>query len=1619
MFSGNYHWSTPLVSLPGRGGLDLNLSLHYNSLQWVRYGNTMYYDPDSYVTLPTGLTTGFNLGFPEIEPGYSYDGVYSYVVTLPSGYRVPMRRVIGGGSAKYEATDGLYMYLKMGGTAILYMPDGTQYSYGDYSYVSGSYRCSQVKDSNGNRINIAYGTYGISTITDTLGRVLTFSYDPTYGHLLQITQNWMGQPRVLAQFDYDLRTLSYNFGGLTVDAPANNSQVSVLTRVITSDRARHVFVYNGWGIVDDIFLYGALDNQRAALDYVFPVTTTALSDAPRFSERNDGIWGFTGQWNTNLGWVANSFQFDPNETWGKVRTPDGVVHVEQFSASGNTRGLSTGMETWTGTSNWAGGVRRKWTTTNWISDSTNKPLYPRVTETNIYDDADGNGTADNRRRAGVSYTTFTKTPAQSTMPYTVHLPFQSTEYAADASTVYRTSQTDYLDDNTYWTRWIIGLPTQQRLYNGGGTLQAQTGSGYDEATCLTHTSAVLQHDTANYGTSLYPRGNQTSTQRYSVANGTASSPTQTLATYYLTGNVATARDALNHETKFFYDDAFASYTDAGNNTETETTYNLATKSWAYPTQVQDPDNFSSSIKYWYDTGAPTRTTDPKGAAAISIYETTYGHLTKSKNLVNSSYTKYFYDTGQTWVQTWSTINDTTESAVLSLLDGVGRERQRVDEHPGSTGTLSSSYRIYDLMGRVVEWSNPTEISSNSWLPVGDDTAYVYSRQDYDWKHRPTITYNQDYNASTNPSSKRTISYEGCGCAGSAITTVTDEMQRTRKSYADFLGRAYKTEIMNGAATYSSTITTFNVRDQASQVQELANAGSVSQNSYLTYDGYGRLETSRKPIESQVNTYQYNADDTVWRMTDARGAITTYGYNARHLPTSISYSAGSSGATTTNGVTFEYNELGQRTIMDDGPGVVNYYYNQLGRMTSERRTFDLAGAPTTPFTITYDEYNLAGQIKKIKDPFNDEIVNSYDKVGRLLTVTGTAAFAGVTTYQNTLSYRAWGGIKNGRTYDGRMRMTAFGSTSYGYDLSSKLTSAQMNSGAPYHQAFSYDHAGRLTGVSTPEIDAPSQFIWTQSSPPNGLYPGFKVRPFVESISYDEFGNVTERNNKYWFDWQATGHQEQNFQTTYLNNRAHKDNVAGRVQNNQTETWTYDNAGEIVNDSRNSKQYDVAGRQVKTQSVSNANIYANSTYDGDGRPVKYEQKRADGSTEIRYRLYSTVLGKLLTDIDPAGQKLETRVYGVDSTLVRQVKAYTVNVGGGPVSYPDTVVFEGSDPHGTLATVWDRDTNSYKTMNTTPGGTPIETINFQLLRDRFVNGIAGYVAYAQTASARYSSSYSSLSDPQNPGSGCQLDGQSISCAKLIREARHGRIGDATVYHAAGGIQGDGYGGGYGYDEEGNQEGDLIAGGDINGDLVVDIGGSGEETSLFEKCKNLAPGPVTEEKVNMILNASQSANVNATLLAATWQLESFLTLYPKTNPNDGKRGNADVGPVQINYNTFSKWSGIADLYSRDVFGFTPDPLNYDPDEFSSSKDIPYSTVQFNGNPNVNLVAGGRILSSYGGTPGSSGKKRSDAAGYYRTGKGDFLKTPDGQKAFNGRKGDFDKIAPKWDQFFNCLNGK
>ena len=101
--SRNFNWSTPLVSLPGRAGLDLNVSLYLNSLVWTRDGSFIKYNADLGSPAP-----GFQLGLPKLQQRFTdaLTGGYAYEMVAPSGARIEMRQV--GTSSIYESQDGSY-----------------------------------------------------------------------------------------------------------------------------------------------------------------------------------------------------------------------------------------------------------------------------------------------------------------------------------------------------------------------------------------------------------------------------------------------------------------------------------------------------------------------------------------------------------------------------------------------------------------------------------------------------------------------------------------------------------------------------------------------------------------------------------------------------------------------------------------------------------------------------------------------------------------------------------------------------------------------------------------------------------------------------------------------------------------------------------------------------------------------------------------------------------------------------------------------------------------------------------------------------------------------------------------------------------------------------------------------------------------------------------------------------------------------------------------------------------------------------------------------------------------------------------------------------------------------
>src|SRR5207248_6825689 len=138
-------------------------------------------------------------------------------------------------TALYEAADSSHLLLDAA-TMVLRTTEGTQLSYG---WMGSDYQCTQIKDRNGNFITVTYTAFGkISTVVDTLGRVITFNYDGA-NYLTSITQQSNGQNHTWASFEYyPAAEIHTDFQGLTVLGPQNGSTIKVLSKVTLDDDSR-------------------------------------------------------------------------------------------------------------------------------------------------------------------------------------------------------------------------------------------------------------------------------------------------------------------------------------------------------------------------------------------------------------------------------------------------------------------------------------------------------------------------------------------------------------------------------------------------------------------------------------------------------------------------------------------------------------------------------------------------------------------------------------------------------------------------------------------------------------------------------------------------------------------------------------------------------------------------------------------------------------------------------------------------------------------------------------------------------------------------------------------------------------------------------------------------------------------------------------------------------------------------------------------------------------------------------------------------------------------------------------------------------------------------------------
>jgi YD repeat-containing protein len=437
--SKNFNWSLPLVSLPGRAGLDLGLTLSYNSLVWVKQGNSYQFNADGSYPSP-----GFQLGFPRIQKPFNNGG--AYMMVTPSGGRVALA---WKGSTTYEATDGSYAQLKLlsGGWARVTTTDGTQYTFEPTS--NGEKRCREVRDRNGNFISVYYDWAGrVGSAVDTLGRQVNFVYNGN-GQLYRLTQDRSGSGHtdVLAQFEYSdfyMQPLFVNAAGSFVwpNGP-HDTYVSMLSRVWLPDGETYHFEYTLYGQVwkitrqaPDGHVLGYQWYDQPSSPQTAHITQT---ECPRFTVRRDYAEYGVMQQNAE---VSTFYATDVAGTVTQVTYPDGTVYKEFFDSGATEawrKGLTIGSEVW------SGGVPRKWTNISWTQ--TAGAGNPRVTQT-VVEDAEGS-----RRKTTIEYN----------QGYS--LPTHVREYGkvGGQEVELRLTTTTYNLDAAYLDRRIIGLPSEQSV----------------------------------------------------------------------------------------------------------------------------------------------------------------------------------------------------------------------------------------------------------------------------------------------------------------------------------------------------------------------------------------------------------------------------------------------------------------------------------------------------------------------------------------------------------------------------------------------------------------------------------------------------------------------------------------------------------------------------------------------------------------------------------------------------------------------------------------------------------------------------------------------------------------------------------------------------------------------------------------------------------------------------------------------------------------------------------------------------------------------------------------------------------------------------------------------------
>ena len=1115
----NFQIVAPVLSLPGRG-MDLNLSLVYNSLVWNKSGSEMYFDIDHDSPAP-----GWHLGFGKMV----LMGTAGCMLIEPDGSRHPFKGTVFSYHYdktaslpavdipvfKGETTDGSMIEYRcepsswQNPSGVARYPNGTVVYYTNLSSGAEARNYlypTRIVDKNGNSMAILYtwpdAEPRIQRVVDSVGRVINFRYD-TQKRLTSITgpglKDASGNPTIQTFVRLHYRSLTLGLAGAFTGAThVRNSSPSVIDAIYYPATGTGYFfgpeAYSSYGMLWKVtqqrgmsFFPATNPDEQGTITqgtvtrtqtYDYKTTPSNLTSAPVFNK-------ITETWDGGVGPTATNFVVQENATTSErtvtVTNPDGTKTVQlAFSltnlADSDPNKFKNGLTKEERRLNANGAVIQK-TVFVWEAGPNGTPRLQRTETTD--------------ERGQVLATTYDQYAGNNGVGRTRELDYSGAVFRTTVNTFLSYLDGD-LDQGIDSSRGIsvlihprlVNLVTSTKLFQGDNSANvlascsefkydeyAETLKSYpnDAASSVDliifgasqqsgGVTGILQHVSA-FNPSPTGGINGGAGANYFTRRGNLTSVTR----YADTSNAATPASPVVEKMKYDMAGNVIASSKLCCEELSSSFDNLATQ-YAFPVSrtrgSADPASLlrvTTKASYDLGTGLPLSVTDANGRTTQTTYFPT-SLRPKETILPTGARIAFVYDDVAMKVVETRRLTATSPSAseTTRYFNGLGQIKK--EEALGASGLIDIVETVYDQFGRPAKQSLPYRSGQTpQWRETKYDAAGRISQQ---WE--TTI-------GSPAGTPKTTYFYneverpEGASTeAGQTIRTV-DAWERWRWVRLDAAGRLVEVLEPNPAGGVLQTKYSYNALDKLVRTEQ------GIQIRRFRYDSLGRL-TQQKLSETEATLNLSGQWSTAGTANDRWSEVFTYDERSNLIS-----------KTDARGVKtiFKYKDSNN---VDD----------PLNRLQSV--SYDLSGVPTSITvlpapTVTY-QYRTKATASALTDVTQVRQVIAagvstedydYDGEGRVNEMRLT--FAG-RSQPMTISY----------SYDALGRIER---TTYPQQYRDNITNPLRKVVAP-----AYDAASRLSGLKVNNLDYATQITYNPASQITSMLVGSGVNQLTESYSFED-------------------------------------------------------------------------------------------------------------------------------------------------------------------------------------------------------------------------------------------------------------------------------------------------------------------------------------------------------------------------------------------------------------------------------------------------------------------------------------------------------------------------------------